>query len=180
MKSSLAQLIGIHTEERAWRMGRIGEEKVAAQLAKLVRKDPRWRVPHSVAVGSRGADIDHVVIGPGGVFTVNAKHHPGADIWVSGNTVKVDGYGTSYVRESRREADRAGKLLSAACGSAVPVEGMIVMVKAHDFVDQSQPVGVHVMTRGQLVDRLRRFGQVLDEARIQAIFDVARRSTTWR
>jgi hypothetical protein len=46
---------------------------VAGQLDKLMRRDPRWRCRHSIPVGSNGADIDHLVIGPGGVFTLNTK-----------------------------------------------------------------------------------------------------------
>jgi hypothetical protein len=32
-------------------------------------------VLHAVPVGDRGSDIDHVVIGHGGVYTVNTKTH---------------------------------------------------------------------------------------------------------
>jgi len=59
-----------------WRIGADGEEKVAARLAKLVKKDPRWRSLHAIPVGENGSDIDHLVIGPGGTFTLNSKHHP--------------------------------------------------------------------------------------------------------
>ncbi len=49
-------------------------------------KDPRWRVLHAIPVGERGSDIDHLAIGPAGVFTINAKYHAGAKIWVGGDT----------------------------------------------------------------------------------------------
>ena len=102
----------MHTDERAWRIGADGEEKVGSQLAKVARRDPRWRVLHAIPVGVRGSDIDHLVIGPGGVFAVNAKHHPGAKVWVGGITVTVDGFRQPYVRNSRYEANRAAKLLA--------------------------------------------------------------------
>ena len=76
VKTVLARVLGVHTEERAWRIGADGEERVAAQLAKVAKKDPRWRFLHAIPVGDRGSDIDHLLIGPGGVFTVNAKNHP--------------------------------------------------------------------------------------------------------
>jgi hypothetical protein len=78
-KGFLARAFDVKTDERAWRIGADGEEAVAAQIAKL---GPEWRVLHAVRVGERGSDIDHVVIGPAGVFTVNAKHHPNASVWV--------------------------------------------------------------------------------------------------
>ena len=123
VRSLLARALGIHTDERAWRIGADGEERVAARLAKLAKKDPRWRSLHAIPVGNRGSDIDHVVIGPGGVFTLNTKHHPGAKIWVGGDTFMVDGHKQPYIRNSRHEASRAAKLLTSACGFPVHVEG---------------------------------------------------------
>jgi hypothetical protein len=107
----------VHTNERAWRLGAAGEIRVGVQLDKLTRRDPRWHTLHSVPVGTRGSDIDHVVIGPGGVFTINTKHHPGAEIWVGGDTVLVNGVRQAYVRNSRHEAERAGRLLSRRADS---------------------------------------------------------------
>ena len=134
VKTVLARVLGVHTDERAWRIGADGEEKVAAQLAKAAKKDPRWRFLHAIPVGDRGSDIDHLIIGPGGVFTVNAKHHPKAKIWVGGNTFMVNGNRQPYIRNSRYEAARAAKLLTAACGFPVHVEGLIVTVNAADVV----------------------------------------------
>ena len=77
VKTLLARVLGVHTDERAWRIGADGEEAVAARLAKL---GGHWRVLHAVPVGDRGSDIDHVVIGPAVVFTINSKHHPHASV----------------------------------------------------------------------------------------------------
>jgi hypothetical protein len=180
VRNLLARAIGVHTDERAWRIGADGEERVAAQLAKVVKKDPRWRVIHAIPVGTRGADIDHLLIGPGGVFTTNAKHHPRAKIWVGGNTFLVNGVKQPYVRNSRHEATRAAELLSAACGFPVHVEGLVVTVNADDVVVKSQPDGVTVVPRMRTAKWLLRHGEILDVTTIETIFAVARRSTTWR
>jgi hypothetical protein len=180
VRTLLARALGVHTEERAWRIGADGEEKVAAQLAKLVRKDPRWRVIHAIPVGTRGSDIDHLVIGPGGVFTINTKHHPGAKIWVGGSTFLVDGHKQPYVRNSRHEAARASDLLANGCGFPVHVEGVIVTVNADDVVVKTQPEGVSVVPRMQVTKWLLRHGPVMDSDTIEAVYEVARRSTTWR
>jgi len=179
VKTFVARVFGVHTEERAWRIGAVGEEKVADRLAKLVAKDPRWRVLHAIPVGERGSDIDHLAIGPGGVFTINAKHHPGAKIWVGGDTFMVNGTRVPYVRNARHEARRAGRLLSAATGLAVDVTGVVVPVRTDDVVVKGQPEGVHVLNRYQLGRWLRRQPEVLDEATIAAVHEAARRSTTW-
>ncbi|MCW2867563.1 MAG: hypothetical protein JWR20_1751 [Marmoricola sp.] len=180
VRNTLARVLGVKTTERAWRIGADGEEKVAARLGKLARKDPRWRFLHSIPVGHRGSDIDHLAIGPGGVFTINTKHHPGAKLWVGGSTFLVDGHRQPYVRNARFEAARAADLLSDAVGRAVPVDGLIVPVNAAELVVKSQPTGVHVVPRMQIASWLARLGNVLDEDQVAAIHDQARRSTTWR
>ncbi|HEX8768122.1 MAG TPA: nuclease-related domain-containing protein, partial [Jatrophihabitans sp.] len=167
------------TEERAWRVGADGEELVAAQLERL---GPAWKTLHAVPVGSQGSDIDHVLIGPGGIYTINTKHHPGASVWVGGNTVLVNGSKTWYVRNSRYEARRAAELLSARVGVALHVTGLIAIISDRTkFTVKSQPPGgdVHVLARRKVADWLSHRGQVLTAAQVDAVFQVARRSTTW-
>ena len=180
VRTVLARVLGVHTDERAWRIGADGEEKVAAQLGKVEKKDSRWRLLHAVPVGGRGSDIDHVVIGPGGVFTINAKHHPDATIWVGGSTFIVNGGKQPYVRNARHEAQRASRLLTEACGFPVHVEGLVVPVNAKSVTVKSQPDGVSVIPRMQLSTWLLRHGDIHTDERIAAMYEVARRSTTWR
>ena len=180
VRTFFVRLLGVRTEERAWRIGADGEEKVASKFDKLIRKDPRWRVLHAIPVGSRGSDIDHLLVGPGGVFTVNTKHHPGAKIWVADGTVMVNGRRHPYIRNSRHEAARAARLLTAACGFPVSVEGVIVAVRADAVTVKSPPDGVHVVPRIQVVRWLRRRTEVHSPAAVDAIYAAARRSTTWQ
>ncbi|UUW90413.1 nuclease-related domain-containing protein [Nocardioides sp. WV_118_6] len=180
IKTVLARVLGVHTDERAWRLGAVGEEQVAAQLAKVARDDGRWRFLHAIPVGNRGSDIDHLVIGPGGVFTVNTKHHPGASIWVGGETLLVNGTRQPYIRNARHEAERAGRLLSAACGYPVHVGGLVVPVNTDEVVVKSQPAGVAVVPRRRLAGWLRRHGEIHPPSTVEAIFAMARRSTTWQ
>lgn len=180
IKTVLARVLGVHTDERAWRLGAVGEEQVAAQLAKVARSDARWRFLHAIPVGTRGSDIDHLVIGPGGVFTVNTKHHPGASIWVGGETLLVNGTRQPYVRNARHEAERAGRLLSTACGFPVHVSGLVVPVNTDEVVVKSQPAGVAVVPRRRLAGWLTRHGEIHPPATVESIFAMARRSTTWQ
>lgn len=55
-----------------WARGAAGERKVGAILEDL---GPGWHALHGVCLG-RG-DIDHVLVGPGGTFTVETKSHRG-------------------------------------------------------------------------------------------------------
>ncbi len=55
-----------------WGRGAAGERKVGAILDGL---GPDWHALHGVYLGH--GDIDHVLVGPGGVFTVETKSHRG-------------------------------------------------------------------------------------------------------
>lgn len=66
---------------------------------------------HSVPVGTGASDLDHVVIGPAGVFTINTKHHRGQNVWVGAKRILVNGQRTDHLRNAAHEAKRASKLL---------------------------------------------------------------------
>lgn len=51
-------------------VGYVGEQRLGVELAWL---DSRWSVLHSVPVESGGADGDHLLFSPAGVFTVKAS-----------------------------------------------------------------------------------------------------------
>ncbi|MFG2284885.1 nuclease-related domain-containing protein [Streptomyces sp. NPDC048595] len=65
-------------EVRSWAHGLVGERITGRRLNKLRRQG--WRVLHAVQWPS-GSDIDHLVIGPPGVFTINSKRHSGKTVW---------------------------------------------------------------------------------------------------
>jgi hypothetical protein len=175
----VARVLGVHTDERAWRIGADGEEKVAARLAKLAKADPRWLFLHAIPVGDRGSDIDHLVIGPGGVFTLNAKHHPGAKLWIAGNTFLVNGQRQPYIRNSRHEASRAARLLSTAAGVAIEATGVVVPVGAAEVVVKEPPTDVAVVNRARLVKWLTSQPEVLNPDVVDKLFGAARHPTTW-
>jgi hypothetical protein len=172
----LARVLGVHTDERAWRTGEKGEELVAKQLDKL---GDNWHVLHSIAVGNKDSDIDHLVMGPAGVFSLNTKHHKKAAIWVAGNVFIVNGQRQPYVYKSRHEARRVGRILSSACGVPVEARGVVVIVNARSFIIKEQPSDVHVVNRRRVRRWLTTQPAVLDEASVERIFEAARRSSTW-
>lgn len=171
-----ARVLGVHTDERAWRMGEKGEKLVGNELARL---GEGWHVLHSIPVGDNGSDIDHLVIGPAGVFSLNAKHHFDSSIWVAGNVFMVNGRRQPSLRNSRHEAHRVGKLLSAACKMPIGARGVIVVVNADSLTIKEQPVGVDVLYRRQLRRWLEKQPVLLETTSVEQIFDVARRSSTW-
>ena len=101
VRTALARVFGVHTDERAWRIGADGEESVARTLSKL---GEGWRCLHFCPGGQAGRGHRSRADGPGGVFTINAKHHPGARAWVGGDTTIVGQTRVPYVRDARSRA----------------------------------------------------------------------------
>ncbi|SDI96315.1 hypothetical protein SAMN05444157_1018 [Frankineae bacterium MT45] len=194
-------------DDRAWCVGPAGEDTVDAQLELLgplwrsvpvraqVVGETRERAAADQAaidqasvdlaameqrsVRVRGADdVDRMVVGPGGVFTISAKDHPYSDVWVSGRTFVVDGRRLSYVRNNRNAARRAANWLSASTGMFVDVRSVISVGGAQlGFMVAEQPEHglVHVVARMQLADFLAARTEVLGYAAIERIVDAATR-----
>ncbi|WP_234355307.1 nuclease-related domain-containing protein [Kitasatospora aureofaciens] len=152
-----------------------GEQFVGARLEPL--KAAGWRVLHGVPLPS-GSDIDHVVIGPPGVFTVNSKHHPGATIWVGDKVVKVNRNGFPYLENSKFEANRTATLLSEWCGFEVPVHPVIAVVGAQKITLGATP-GVTVIDGEQIAAVLPAQPAVLSPNRVDRIFTIARHRHVW-
>jgi hypothetical protein len=179
-RGRIARMFGISplTEEgRKWFDGALGELAVGEMLAKL---GPRWMVLHAVPVGRRGADIDHVVVGPAGVFTVNTKNHSGQNVWVFDRNLMVAGTPCDHVRKSEYEATRAAKLLSSALGWPVPVRAVLAVFNPARLDIKHRPTGVDVMEARKLVRWLKRKPDVLTEAQLAEIESVIGTPSTWQ
>ena len=84
-----AALFGIRTSAQSFAAGARGERTVGRQLSRWAACNG-WHVLHAVPVGRGGADIDHVIIGPFGVVTVNTKT-TGTAVWVGEYGLTVGG-----------------------------------------------------------------------------------------
>ncbi|KAB2354228.1 nuclease-related domain-containing protein [Actinomadura montaniterrae] len=179
-RTRLAALVGARTQARDFAVGAKAERVIGGRLDKWARKHG-WHVLHAVPVGRRGADIDHVLIGPFGVVTVNTKSTRGK-VWVADNGIMVGGTKVDYLRNSRHEAQRARKLLADACGRHVPVQAAVVFVGAKGFtVRNGGPHDVAVLRDVRAFRRwLRRCGNVLSPEQVAEVHAAARRPKTWR
>ena len=181
IRNFLLRATDAKTEERSWRVGADGEEAIGSRLEKLL--DHGWTVLHSIPIGEKGSDIDHVLIGPGGVFTVNTKRHPNGKIWVARNTIMVNGQKVPYLRNSRHEAQRASKLLSAATGEAVEVRGVLIFMTGTvipNLTIKEHPDDVVILDRLAIPRAFRKAPQRLSSERIHTIAQAARRVSTWK
>lgn len=83
--SLLGRIFGadpLSPEDHRWYKGALGEIAVGRLLERL---GAEWTVLHAVPVGTGASDIDHILIGPAGVFTLNTKNHTDQAVWVARN-----------------------------------------------------------------------------------------------
>ncbi|MDX2377267.1 NERD domain-containing protein [Microbacterium sp. LRZ72] len=178
-RSGVARLFGLTPLSRAsqsWYVGAIGELEVANVLDRL---GAGWRVVHAIPVGSAGSDIDHVVVGPGGVFTLNTKYHEGQSVWVASKRVLVAGQRTDHLRNARHEARRAAKLLTQAVHRPVEVRPIIAIVAARQVTFKERPTDVSVLRSAQLARWLHRQPTVFSSEDIDGLARAISDPQTW-
>jgi hypothetical protein len=167
----------MRAEDRTWVSDASTDQTIDEQLAAL---GPGWAVVHGVDLGDRRPPVGHVVIGSGGVFTVLTADHGDERVWVRGDGFVVNGLWMSYLRESRREADRVDRVLSTAVGVAVAVRGVVALVADPARVAiKQQPDDVHVAAPGTLRQWLTGVPVVFDDAMVERIHLLVRRSAAW-
>jgi hypothetical protein len=134
-RTFLARLLGVRADDRT----RMTTERSGWWLGRLPEG---WFVFHDVPVGHRGANIDHVVIGPAGVFTVNTRYLFG-EIVVYQRSITHEGVKTDYLSKATAEAGRAARLLTTAIGRTVQVRGILAIL-ADEWTIVEEPPDVIV------------------------------------
>lgn len=164
-------------EAEPWYVGALGELEIGRRLAGL---GPGWVVLHSVPVGTGSSDLDHVAIGPGGVFTINTKHHRGQNVWVGAKRILVNGQRTDHLRNAKYEATRTSKLLSAAARLLVDVTPIVAIVGAKRITVRERPTDVVVLREHELVRWLQRHPVALTPEQAQHVAAVAAQPAAWK
>jgi hypothetical protein len=186
-RSRWARLFGaspVGVEVEPWFEAAVGELFVGDLLSELGEE---WAVFHSVPVGisagapsgAHGGDLDHLVIGPAGCFTVTVRNHPGLDIAVSGRTVLVAGAKVSYVRDAEHDLGRAERLLGAALGGGLSVTGILVFVEPKALTSRQIPRDLEVLSSSELLPWLAARPEVFDATEVERIAGAAEQRKIW-
>ncbi|WP_166788145.1 nuclease-related domain-containing protein [Cryobacterium glaciale] len=160
----------------AWYRGAQGEIEVGRILSRL---PPEWRVFHALPIGKAGADIDHLVLGPGGIFTINTKHHRGKKIWIAERTIMVDGHKQPYLRNSKFEATRVTKMLRERMPQLPPAQAVIALVGPGQITIKKKPDEVRVMDANDLRRWLLKRPVSLIEADLVDLAAIVDAPATW-
>jgi hypothetical protein len=154
----------------AWRRGAAGERRTARLLAHLERRG--WVVLHDLAIPGSAANIDHVVIGPGGVLVVDSKQYRGR--------LHLDRYGmvwhgrhllVSALRKVRWQADQADQVLGIA---DITVAAIVAVHGASVPWGLLQADGVTIVPARRVPDLLQALPPVLGPERVAWLADRAR------
>jgi hypothetical protein len=169
-----ARILRQHTDERAWRRGAHGEMFVGWLLGRL---PDGWYLFNDVPVGERSANIDHLVVGPGGVFTINTKNLTGK-VWVGPRSLLVNGHRTDYLPKATAEARRASRLLAAVLGRPVEARGALAIL-ADGFTIKEMPSDVYVAAPRGVKRWLLDQPTILRERDVLEIAGAAHKPETW-
>ena len=129
--------------------GAMAEEQVGALLDTLPAE--RWRVIHDATLG-RG-NVDHIAIGPAGVFTIETKSHPGP--------IRVGRLHGATIAQAQAQ----GKAIGWVTG--LNVEPLVVFNRA--WVDRpgARRKGVGVLPARMLLGNLQKRPTVLTSGEVQ-------------
>lgn len=145
---------------KAWERGAVGEELLARRLADL---PDSFRILHDRRIRGTRANIDHIAIGPTGVWVIDAKRYVGKRpaLRVEGGIIRprveylrIGGRdGTKLVQGVQSQVER----VTGALGEeAPPVTGVLCFLEADwPLIGGSFSVdGVHVLWPRLLVQRM--------------------------
>jgi hypothetical protein len=160
----------VSPEAIAWRRGAAGERRTARLLGRLEQRG--WVVLHDLAIPGSPANIDHLLIGPGGVVVVDTKQYrgrlqldPDGLLWHGRHPLSMT------LHKVRWEADQADEVLGVA---DVQVAAIVAVRGASVPWGRVVVSGVTVAPADGVPDLLRALPPVLGPERVAWLADRAR------
>jgi hypothetical protein len=154
----------------ACRRGAAGERRTARLLAPLERHG--WAILHDLAIPGSAANIDHLVIGPGGVFVIDSRQYRGRLPFDSSGRLWHGRYPLApTLRTVSFEADQAAQVLPNPGMAVVPI---VAVHGAQVPWGKVVMEGVPVVAARRLPSMLRQLPAVLGPERVAGLADQAR------
>lgn len=153
-------------------------------MARLDQLGPDWSVVHGIPSsptidGSTPGPIDHLVIGPAGVFTIFAYNHHRENVVVTRQAFIVDGHRLQYIRQAQAAVGQVERMLEAATDRSVRAGTIIAVIDPGSLDVRDLPRDVFVVTAASLIAWLKAREQVLDAVTVSELSALARIETTW-
>lgn len=121
---------------------------------------------HAVPLGDDDAEIDHLVVGPPGVFTISVGTDTGRLI-----PTRAD---------AEHEAQIASRALSRATGATVVADAVVVVAAPRRLPRDETPSRVVVVAAARLIRHLRGLPTIYSPGIVASIGRAAEEWTTWR
>ncbi len=163
----LGDLLRSRQRVTAWRDGAEGEQHTARSLEGL---PDGWVVLHDRRIPGGPANIDHIVVGPPGVFVIETKRWSGT-VSIDGATVRVNGRRRDVVAQVRREAEAVRRLLEDRDRSLL-VRPVICVHDADLPVFRRRVDGIPLVAGGGLVGTLVEGPAVLGPEEVTAVAEI--------
>ena len=173
VRTLLARFLGVPPEERAWRREASGERQISWWLGRFPTGWYAFRDPPA----DPGESIDHLVIGPAGVFTIHTENLTGK-VWIGPKSVLHNRRRTDFLPKASALARGASVLLSAAVGRPVEARGVLAIL-ADDWTIKQRPVDVHVAAPRGAKDWILRQPAILRPDEVIVLAVAASTSSTW-
>lgn len=157
----------------AWQIGAAGEMRTGRLLETL--EADGFRILHDRKIpGARSANIDHIVIGPPGIYVVETKSYKGS-LQIRGNEVFVAGRRKNgWIDEVNREAAAVRTALADELLAHGWTVAPIICVHRADLPwFRSEVQGVRIVSGNDLVKRLRKADPVLSAADVERLAGLA-------
>ncbi|KGN30524.1 hypothetical protein N802_06825 [Knoellia sinensis KCTC 19936] len=154
----------------AWAAGAEGERRVAVELSGL---SEAWTVLHDrlLSPGLSPVNLDHVVLGPGGVLFIDAKNWRGAVTAWQGNLFQHTGAADSRQSVSKHQevAKVHGMAAYMAAETGLPVTPVICLAGQHEagFGEPQLIKGVWVVPVSGLKEWLRAQPTTMDRMTVE-------------
>lgn len=160
----------------SWYRGAVGELAVGRILATL---PDEWVAFHALPIGKKGADIDHLVIGPGGIVTINTKNHSGKSVWVGGQTLMVSGQKVPHIRNADFEATRVTTLLRERMPLLPAAQPVLAILDPKTLNVKAKPEHVTVLSAARLRRWLVKRPVVLSPDQLAELTAIINERSTW-
>jgi hypothetical protein len=129
--------------------GARAEEQVGALLERLAPEE--WHVIHDASFGH--GNVDHILIGPTGIFTVETKSHPGP--------VRVGRVHGETIRQAQAQREAIERI------TRMRVEPLLVFTRAHVDRPLARRKGVRVLPARMLIGHVGRDVKTLSRSDVE-------------
>lgn len=151
--------------------GEVAAVDVLSQLG------PSWMVRTCKTAECNG--VEHIVVGPPGIFCMVVRHHSGGAVWIDGGVLLADGERMTHLRDAEFSAVRLTQQLSDSVGTRVNVTPCLIVVDPRSVTVAKPPRRVAVMTLRNIRTWLKEMPVVLSSDDVEALHAAVAAQPDW-